>query len=227
MGIDAPIDVSKARKGEWMHTSLGGRFWPADPRPEEIFISDIANGCALDIRYAGQGRVDRQYTVGEHEVHLAEFVMRDRPDEPGLAMAALLHDGAEAYINDLNRATKHAVDAVCSPDCFGDDVRLEADPANAYSRLEDPLQEMILRKYGCWDVFQANRKYLKDIDCRIVPLEKAAIMRYPQPWAFDTFEPLPGVVIQCWSAAETKLRFLGLYTRLAAATGQTPEAWEL
>lgn len=219
-----PNDVLDTRNGEWMHTSLGGRFWPADPRPEEIFISDIANGCALDIRYAGQGRVDRAYTVGEHQVHLAEFVMRDRPGEPLLAMAALLHDSAEAYINDLNRATKHAVDSVDYPGC-------PCEPSGgfigAYSAIEKPLQEMILRKYLCWDIFMANKAYLKDIDCRIVPLEKAAIMKYPQPWAFDTFEPLPGVTIQCWGAAETKLRFLGLYTRLAAASGQPQEAWEL
>lgn len=218
-GYETPIDTTVDRKGEWMHTSLGGRFWPADPRQSEIRVSDIGNGCALDCRYAGQGRVDRYYSVAEHQVHMARFVMVDRPNDPLLAMATLMHDAAEAYINDLNRATKHAVDSVTNNRYIG--------PVNAYSVIEKPLQEMILRKYGCWEAFCANKAYIKDIDCRIVPLEKAAIMRYPQPWAFDQYQPLPGVYIACWSPAEAKQKWCQLYTQLCIEAGLQPECWEI
>jgi hypothetical protein len=48
-----------------MQLSSGGRFWPLDPRQEDIHIEDIANGLALDCRYAGQCKIDSFYSVAE------------------------------------------------------------------------------------------------------------------------------------------------------------------
>ena len=41
-------------RGDWMRTRSGGRFYPADPRPEEVKILDIASGLAKECRYGGQ-----------------------------------------------------------------------------------------------------------------------------------------------------------------------------
>ena len=225
-----PVDVTEERKGEWMHTSLGGRFWPADPRPEDIHISDIGNGLALDCRYAGMGRVDRYYSVAEHCYHLGRYAYEQDRTTPLLALAVMFHDAAEAYINDLNRATKHAVDAVASS---GEDLGCILEtcsrprPAGAYSAIEKPLQEMILRKYKLWEVSQEYAPYIKDLDCRIVPLEKKAVMRYSQPWAFDEFAPLPGVHIACFNPPEAKMKWCSLYSSLSIQVGYIPEEWEM
>ena len=86
-------DEVEGRVGLWMQTSLGGKFFPQDMRPEEIFISDIANGLALDCRYNGQGRVDRYLSVAEHSVLMAQ-VARRRRWPAKVTFAVLLHDAA-------------------------------------------------------------------------------------------------------------------------------------
>ena len=115
-------DIVEGRKGRWMHTSLGGRFWPEDPRVDEVHISDIANGLALDCRYSGQGRVDRFYSVAEHSALMAWYAMDNY--RPWLAYLCLLHDAAEAYLNDLSPAIKKALGA-------------------SYKKLEEGVQAVI------------------------------------------------------------------------------------
>lgn len=221
------VDTVDGRQGEWMHTSLGGRFWPLDPRPEDIHVSDIANGHALDCRYNGQGRVSRFYSVAEHTELGADFLYRTYND-PMLALAFLFHDAAEGLLKDLSRAVKHGIDSigVAWSDTAGG-LEYEIGPANAYSVIEKRVHEVILRKYGLWDVSVKHKALIKDIDCRLVPLEKAAIMKYPQPWAYDKFAPLPGVIIQCRAPMQAKAKWAEAYQRYTIATGRHPEPIEL
>jgi hypothetical protein len=81
-----------------MQTFTGGRFYPLDPRPEEIVPADIAHALSLLCRYGGH--VDRFYSVAEHCVLMSEFVA------PEHALAALLHDATEAYVCDVPRPLK-------------------------------------------------------------------------------------------------------------------------
>lgn len=39
------------RKGVWIQTYTGRMFWPLDPRPEEIWIEDIAHALSLQCRF--------------------------------------------------------------------------------------------------------------------------------------------------------------------------------
>ena len=200
-------DTVEDRVGEWMQTSMGGRFFPLDPRPEDFCISDLANGMAMDCRYAGQGRVERYYSVAEHSVHMAQYSVRDNIP-PEVSMVVLLHDAAEGFFNDLPRAVKHAV-------------------GDAYTILEDWFQRVIWVKYGLLDVALAYRGYVKDLDQRMVPLEKAAIMRYPQPWAYDQFKPLEGITIQCWDPADAKVKWLRTYVELCKPLNWIVEEYEI
>lgn len=206
--VETPIDTDEEREGEWMHTSLGGRFYPLDPRPEDIHISDIANGLALDCRYGGQGRVDRFYSVAEHSYHMSKYAEEVDRVDPLLALAVLLHDAPEAYINDLPRAPKHAV-------------------GYGYAALEGKIGDVIWQKYGVFGTSHNHAKYIKSLDCRIVPHEKEAIMRYPQPWAYDQFKPLDGIVIYCWEPALAKRMFLAQFDHLTQLLGREAEEWEI
>lgn len=212
------VDDTEEDRGRWMATSLGGRFYPANPRPEEIFISDIANGGALDCRYDGQGRVDKYYSVNEHQVLGSQWcITKSQPFLQhsvmrqywlNMALAFLVHDGAEGYINDLNRATKAAV-------------------GKAYTDMEKTIQDMIFDKLGLLEFSKANAKLLKEIDCRLVPLEKEAIFRYPQIWSFDEFEPLDDTVIQCWPPVTAKKIWLEMYHRLCIELDKPVERYEI
>lgn len=86
------------RKGDWMQTFTGRRFWPLDPRPDEICIEDIAHALSMQCRYAGHCL--SFYSVAEHSVLLSQHVA-----EP-FRRWALLHDASEAYLVDVPRPIK-------------------------------------------------------------------------------------------------------------------------
>lgn len=86
------------RKGDWIQTYTGARFWPLDPRPEDVHLEDIAHALAHQCRYGGHCRV--HYSVAQHSIEVARAV------PTGDRRAALLHDAAEAYLVDLPRPVK-------------------------------------------------------------------------------------------------------------------------
>jgi uncharacterized protein len=86
------------RKGGWIQTYSGKRFYPLDARAEEISLEDIAHSLANVCRFNGHCR--RFYSVLEHSLHVAGLV----PEE--LKAQALLHDASEAYLGDLVRPLK-------------------------------------------------------------------------------------------------------------------------
>jgi len=85
-------------RGDWMQLYSGKRFYPIDPRPEDIDPADIAHALSLLCRYGGH--VDRFYSVAEHCVLMSEAVT------PENQLAALLHDATEAYVADVVRPLK-------------------------------------------------------------------------------------------------------------------------
>ena len=194
--MSKPIDdIDDTREGHWMQLSSGGRFWPGDPRSGEVFIEDIAAGLATNARYAGQYRADiiragKFYSVAEHCVHLADYAYLSDGQPSDVCLAVLLHDAAEAYIRDLPRAVKHSA-------------------GDTYARMEGRVQAAIERRYNIALVAWKHQNYIKKLDRRIVPLEKAAFMNATDSsWAFDQFEPLPGIRIEMWPPAKAYDRFL-------------------
>lgn len=88
--------TTDTRIGNWLGLDgTGRRFYPLDPRPEDVTIEDIAHALSNVCRWGG--RVREFYSVAQHSVHVAQIVERARPD---LALHALLHDAAEAYVGD-------------------------------------------------------------------------------------------------------------------------------
>lgn len=86
------------RKGTWIQTHSGRQYWPADPRPADILIDDIAHALSMQCRFAGHS--SRFYSVAEHSVHVSRLV------PPEYQLAGLLHDATEAYLHDLTRPLK-------------------------------------------------------------------------------------------------------------------------
>jgi len=87
------------REGDWIQVYSGGRFWPLDPRPEEIHIEDIAHALSMQCRFGGH--CEEFYSVAQHCVEVSFRV----PLED--AAWGLLHDAAEAYLVDLPRPVKY------------------------------------------------------------------------------------------------------------------------
>lgn len=96
LAVDLP--GHEGRNGYFMHTWSGRKFFPLDPRPDEISIKDIAHALANQCRF--NGHTTKFYSVAEHAWHCSFLV----PEE--FALEALLHDAAEAYLGDIIRPLK-------------------------------------------------------------------------------------------------------------------------
>lgn len=86
------------RKGDYMTTYTGVKFWPLDPRAEEVNLEDIAHALSRICRF--NGHVRSHYSVAQHAFIVSHLVPKY------FALEALHHDDAEAYLADLVRPVK-------------------------------------------------------------------------------------------------------------------------
>lgn len=78
---------------------------PANPRPEDVRLEDIARHLAKEQRFGGATHIEH-YSVAEHSVLVSRLVF------PHNAILGLFHDAAEAYIKDVPTPVKHALGSV-------------------------------------------------------------------------------------------------------------------
>ena len=90
----------------YVSTYLGNRFYPFEPRIEQIAIEDIAHGLAFQCRFNGQTRVF--YSVAQHSLLVAELL------PASMKLAGLLHDAAEAYLGDMVKPLKWFLPDYCA-----------------------------------------------------------------------------------------------------------------
>ncbi len=139
----------------WIQTYTGRKFYPLDPRAEDIDIQDIAHSLAMQCRFNGHCR--EFYSVAEHSVRVSRIL----PAE--LQLAGLLHDAAEAYVSDLPRPVKAQLPA--------------------FSAAEDRLLEVIFRKFRVtWPV--ADEVWLAD-NTLLVTEGRDLMHAPPEPWGID------------------------------------------
>lgn len=82
----------------WIRTFTGKKFYPLNPEPESIDIIDISHALSQICRFTGHSKYF--YPVSQHcnyACNMAAFINK---------LAALLHDGSEAYLSDFSRPIK-------------------------------------------------------------------------------------------------------------------------
>lgn len=140
-------------RGDWMQTFSGLRFYPLDPRPDEIDPRDIAHALSLLCRYGGH--VDRFYSVAEHCVLMSEAVSAEH------ALAALLHDATEAYVVDVPRPLKRQLPGYREIEDrvwyvialrFRIDLELPTAVKEADSRILLTERDALMPRHDEWDV---------------------------------------------------------------------------
>lgn len=82
----------------YIRTFTGRKFWPLQPRQDDLDINDIAHALSNICRFTGHTRLF--YSVAEHSVRVAEIL------PPDLRLWGLLHDASEAYLCDLASPVK-------------------------------------------------------------------------------------------------------------------------
>lgn len=178
-------------RGDWMQTFTGRKFYPLAPSFADVSIRDIAHALSLLCRY--NGHVDRFYSVAEH------CVLISRAIEPSKhALAALLHDAAEAYVGDMIRPLKRSM-----PDYMHAEVRVMT--AIAY-RFGLPITPQS---------YYSMPSAVRDADNRILLTERSALMSAapPDKWAVEDLTPLD-VVIEGWAPAIAEQQYLQRFREL-------------
>ena len=179
------------RERGWMGTFLGGKFFPLQPRADEVTIEDIAHGLAMTCRYGGQCK--RFYSVAEHCVHVSHMV------DPKYALHGLLHDSAEAYIGDMIRPLKHQPEMI------------------AFRNAEEAIELEVAKHFGLRWSDEAKRS-VKDVDNRILADEVLQLQTNPVDYR-DVHEQQPlGITLKCWNPADAELAFMDRFLRLTLSS---------
>lgn len=173
--------VFNEQRGHGIQTYSGRVFYPLDPRPEEIFLIDIAHALSMTCRFGGHTK--KFYSVAEHSFHISYLV---GPYDAPLDQAwGLLHDASEAYLLDLVQPMKRAI-----PE---------------YSVYERVLSACIAERF---DLPWPMPRLVKDVDLRMLWTEKAQLLNPCEiAWGVDG-EPLKHLVLPCWLPEEAELQFL-------------------
>jgi hypothetical protein len=94
--------LSKLREESFIQTFSGRKFFPFNPKVDDIDIEDVAHALSNTCRYSGHCK--KFYSVAQHS-YLVSFKCN-----PENAMWGLLHDGAECYSGgDIPTPIKHFV----------------------------------------------------------------------------------------------------------------------
>lgn len=183
------LELSGRERG-WMGTAAGGKFYPLDPRPEDVDILSVARGLAMTCRYGGQVR--RYYCVAEHCWHVSNAV----PSE--YALEALLHDSSEAFIGDMIRPLKHQPEMA------------------EFRRAEERIEDAIRARFGIVSTSE-SRAAIKEIDNRILVNEITILSANPNQYLetplLRDLQPLD-VELMCWSPTAAEKMFLHRFEEL-------------
>ena len=176
-------DQGRLRKGAWIQCYSGVKFWPLDPRVDEIHYDDICIGIAREGRYRNQTKVP--YYVAEHSVIVSIYAGK-LAQERGLdwqtcARQGLLHDASEAYLGDVSRPVKR------QPMMDG------------YRAAEEVLQNKIYERFGVHPTMDTTA-LVHEVDTRICKDEIDTLMPDPRMWPlagrYAQVQPL-GATIAC------------------------------
>lgn len=177
----------------WIQTYTGRKFYPLDPRPDDVCLEDIAHALAMKCRYAGHCR--EFFSVAQHSVMVSKML------PPYAAKWGLLHDAAEAYLPDICRPIKGAFWIWPST--------VVVDTFTAY---EDQLLKVIGQALGLpWPVPGCVAK--ADLVC--LERERRQLMG-PPPEEWDTAKFWDGCTtpIPCWSPKRAEAVFLDRFESL-------------
>lgn len=181
-------------------TFTGRAVYPRSPEPQPFSIIDISHHLANVCRYTGA--VDPFYSTGQHCCLLFDYVKNVRKGTPLDCLQILMHDAAEAYLNDLARPIKQHL-----PD---------------YRKWDHDLTMQIRAWMGWRDI--PIPAWQDELDSRIIVDEKTALMRHSvqhcADWKHD-LEPLGIDIREAWNPKMTDQQFLMRYGESAfQSTGE-------
>lgn len=177
---DLPPELNKPEiiERSWVGTLSGHKFNILMPRPQDIYLEDIACSLSRQARFNGHTRFF--YSVGQHSCLGAQVAPTS-----DIAKLMLFHDATETYIGDLVSPVKRLLPQF---DIIED--RIHAAIAERFN-FEFPLPKVI-----------------KQIDRRLLATEvRDLITKDLASWSIKPDEPYDFPIIP-WPVEVTQARFL-------------------
>lgn len=185
MGALQESESADATRGPYIGT-LTGRFYPFDPRPEDVDIVHIAHSLAMTCRYTGS--CIRFYSTAEHSVHIARWLLPRYGAV--IAWCGLLHDAPEALSG------------------FGDTARPSKQKAPIIKETEERIWfHAVSVKYR---LPMELPDEVHEADSRIIADEMQQNMREVDP---NYINPL-GIRLEYWSPERAEKEFLSAFENL-------------
>lgn len=146
--------------GDYILTYTGKKFYAIEPEADSFSLKDIFHALSRNNRFTGHGR-KRDITVGEHTLR-GVLLARKLGFNIEVQKAFLLHDGSEAYLQDIASPFKKLL-----PD---------------YMKLEEGIQNAIYSKYLGYVPTEQFYKDVKYIDLLMLINEMEQIMQPTEQW---------------------------------------------
>lgn len=173
-------------RGRRMQTYSGAIYYPASPHTEDVRLVDIAHHLSLLCRYTGACK--RFYSVAEHSVLVSYAVPRE------MALMGLLHDGQEAYVNDIGKPLK------CAWRMWG------------YRSIEQENWLCVVQRFGLPAVLPRE---VHEADASVGRAEQKALMYVcNEQWWTDNGQPPAEVDIVGYDPEDAETLFLNRYYEL-------------
>ncbi len=190
----------------WIQTYTGKKFDLLNPSPEMINIRDIAHALSQICRFGGH--TQSFYSVAQHSLIVSECV------QPWDALWALLHDGCEAYCQDLCRPLKNMLPV--------------------YGHIERRIQMVVATRFGLIgrdpNEFLRTRERVQFWDDTALATEARDLMQHPPitdgsilegvcvdgRWGWSKFPPpMLDKIYPMQNCEAVKLQFLWKFDELA------------
>lgn len=186
MKNDNPEVFHENKDNAWINTYSGKRFFPLNPRKEDLSLVDIAHSLAHQCRWTGHCRF--HFSISQHSCYAYDFC-EDEEAKPW----ALFHDSPEAYLVDVARPIKAHL--------------------GGYKDFENKIAEVVIEEYSL-PFSHRIETVVKKIDSDLLVLERENLINKADfIWGYEDRdiqylrEKFPNGIPQ-WTPAEAEHEFL-------------------
>jgi uncharacterized protein len=193
--------------GGWIGTFSGTKFWPLEPRYEEISIEDIAHSLSRQCRF--NGHCGPFYSVAEHSIEVSRAIPIKLLHWEEVALWGLMHDAAEAYLSDIVRPIKGRSFYYFSP------RGMECGRFKTYHQCEGDLLYEVAKRFG---LTMPIPREVDEADERMLATERQQLFDGRQPdWdCLAGVEPYP-IVLRCMDPGLAEELFIARFRELINA----------
>ncbi len=132
------------------------KFYPLEPRPEDVRLTDIAHALSLMTR--ANGHIVHFFSVGQHCVNCA-LEAGARGLSRRIQLGCLVHDASECYLSDITRPVKRNLPH--------------------YLETESRIMEMLYAHFGLGDLTAQELEAIAEIDDAMLYEEFIALKGHP------------------------------------------------